>query len=101
MGEGGRGGILRIDFSSDGKRVRAETLGAGATSSADSTTIATILFSAESGELCEDQNVSGVVRSSSRYLSLICLPSANVQQNERHPLAYMVTRSCRPVGSAI
>ena len=60
MGEGGQGGILRIDFSSDGKRVRAEALGAGATSLADSTTISTILFSAESGDVCDDQKVSGV-----------------------------------------
>lgn len=60
MGEGGQGGIVRIDFSADGKRVRAEALGPGATSLADSTTIATILFSAESGDVCEDQNVSRV-----------------------------------------
>lgn len=60
MGEGGQGGIVRIDFSSDGKRVRAEALGAGATSLADSTTISTILFSAESGDVCDDKNVSNV-----------------------------------------
>lgn len=55
MGEGGRGGLVRIDFSSDGKRVRAEALGAGATNSADSSTIVTVTFSAESGDVCEDQ----------------------------------------------
>ncbi|CAM9609602.1 unnamed protein product [Scytosiphon promiscuus] len=46
IGEGGQGGIMRMDFSSDGDWIRAE---------APSTTLATLLFSASSGEVSEDK----------------------------------------------
>lgn len=50
MTETGHGGILRVDFSSDGKWVRAE-----ARMKDDWRTLAIVLLSAESGEACNDQ----------------------------------------------
>lgn len=56
VGEGGQGGILRLDFSLDGKWIRAEARASGETCLVQST-VHIILFSAESGDICEDQEV--------------------------------------------
>lgn len=52
IGEGGQGGILRLDFSSDGKWIRSEAKVKG-----DANAIAVVLFSAETGHVCEDRQV--------------------------------------------
>lgn len=55
IGEGGLGGLLRIDFSSDGEWIRAEAHGKAQSLAA--APIVTILVSASSGEVCEGGTV--------------------------------------------
>lgn len=64
VAEGGQGGILRIDFSSDGKWIRAEARASGDKHSTQSGATSMVL-SAESGELCEDSKVTCRYTSSS------------------------------------
>lgn len=47
---------MRIDISSDGKWIRAEARGTADTYNAE-TTVTTIVMSAETGDVCEDQKV--------------------------------------------
>lgn len=56
IGEGGHGGVLRIDFSSDGNWIRAEAR----TKTEDPATspVVIIVMAASSGEICEDKTVS-------------------------------------------
>lgn len=57
VGEGGQGGIMRIDFSLDGKWVRGEARSTADTSVSQSTVIP-IILSAESGDVCQNHEVS-------------------------------------------
>lgn len=56
VGEGGQGGILRLDVSLDGKWIRAEARAPGDNCIVQST-VNVILFSADSGDICEDEQV--------------------------------------------
>ena len=54
--EGNQGGILRIDFSSDDLWIRAEARGKREAPD-EAPTIAVVLVSAESGDICDDKKV--------------------------------------------
>ncbi|CAM9399079.1 unnamed protein product [Ascophyllum nodosum] len=54
--EGNQGGILRIDFSSDDLWIRAEARGKREAPD-EASTIAVVLVSAESGDICDDKKV--------------------------------------------
>lgn len=73
IGEGGQGGVLRIDFSSDGEWIRAEARGKDGELAA--APVVTILLSASSGEVCEDKTVREC-------------PSAAVERTEVFSLGY-------------
>ncbi|CAM9415834.1 unnamed protein product, partial [Ectocarpus fasciculatus] len=68
IGEGGQGGILRIDFSKDGNWIRAEAR--SNTEDATASPLAIILLSASSGEVCEDQAVVDPVAGFSTWSGL-------------------------------
>lgn len=55
IGEGGQGGVLRIDFSSDGEWIRGEARGKD--ENLATAPVVTILLAASSGEICEDKKV--------------------------------------------